>query len=385
MKNNGKLVARDYASGKLLTISWREGVITEMAPADAPPGLSRWIAPPLVDLQINGFAGIDFQQDDLTEDELLRAVDGLQQSGCTRFLLTLITDDWQRLTRRLHHLHRLRSNHPRLRQAIGGWHIEGPFLSPEPGYRGAHDPSRMLDPKPEHLTQLRSTVGSAPLLLTLAPEREGAIDCIAGAANQNIVVSLGHTNASSVVLERAVKAGATGFTHLGNACPQLLDRHDNLLWRVLDVPGLTFSLICDLHHVSPPLFRLIHRAASQGRVYYTTDAMAAAGAPAGVYSLGSLNLEVGTDGIVRQPGQTNFAGSALSPIEGVGRAARMLNCSWRQTWGGFSVRPARFMGWTSEVLPGQSADFCLIQTDRDDRITAIKTYVAGVPLESSPV
>src|SRR5204863_2163181 len=136
-----------------------------------------------------------------------------------------------------------------------------------------------------------------------------------------IKISLGHTNASSELLRQAVEAGAAGFTHLANGCPRELDRHDNILWRVFETPGLTVSLIPDRIHVSPPLFRLIHRTLGQESIYYTTDAMSAAGAPPGKYRLGKMELQVGADQIVRQPGKQLFAGSALRPIDGVFRAA----------------------------------------------------------------
>src|SRR6185295_14990202 len=108
----------------------------------------------------------------------------------------------------------------------------------------------MLDPTAEHIRELRTIAGNDPLLLTIAPERPGAIEAIALAVSLGMKVSLGHTNARSDDLRRAVQAGATGFTHLGNACPRELDRHDNIIWRVLDTPGLTASLIPDRIHVS---------------------------------------------------------------------------------------------------------------------------------------
>jgi hypothetical protein len=174
-------------------------------------------------------------------------------------------------------------------------------------------------------------------------------------------VSLGHTNASAEILQRAVKAGATGFTHLGNACPRELDRHDNILWRVFEARGLLVSLIPDRIHVSPPLFRLAHRVLDLSSIYYTADAMSAAGAPPGRYALGGLVLEVGPDQIVRQPGKTNFAGSALRPIDGIFRAAEMLGHDWRDVWPRFSTRPAEWMGIPCGLAPGSEADFCTLR------------------------
>jgi N-acetylglucosamine-6-phosphate deacetylase len=326
---------------------------------------------------VNGFAGVDFQRDDLTMEELLAAVRGLRAAGCTRFLPTLITDEWPRLMRRLKLLRELRAASPELQRAIAGWHLEGPFLSAEPGYCGAHDPGLMLDPTPDHLRELRAIAGTDPLLVTLSPERNGAVEAIRLAVSLGVKVSLGHTNASADLLQAAVNAGATAFTHLGNACPQLLDRHDNILWRVLDTPGLAVSLICDGIHVAPALFRLMHRALGASQIVYVTDAMAAAGAPPGRYTLGSSALEVGTDGIARRPGQSNFAGSALRPMDGVMRAARMLARPWQEVWEGFSVRPARWMGWPTGLDVGAPADFCLLKLTPADEVRELIIFAAG--------
>lgn len=283
---------------------------------------------PFFDPQVNGYAGIDFQQDHLGAHELLAAAQCWRNDGGKGFFLTLITDDWSRLLHRLSHLHQLVSSHPELRQTILGWHLEGPFLSEQPGFHGAHDPKFMRDPVPEDFLRLRRVVGDDRLLVTLAPERPGSLDCIAQARALDIHVSLGHTNASASVLEAAVSAGARGFTHLANGCPQQLDRHDNILWRVLDVasrqPSLIIGLIADAIHVSPPLFRLFHRLLPPDRLYYTTDAMAAAGSTPGRYRIGALEVEVGADGVVRQPGRTNFAGSSLRPNQVQERASALL-------------------------------------------------------------
>jgi N-acetylglucosamine-6-phosphate deacetylase len=279
---------------------------------------------PVFDPQVNGYAGIDFQQDTLTAEDLRTAIDAWRRDGGGAFLLTLITDEWEALLVRLRRLRELRDADPTLRDAIPGWHLEGPFLSDQPGFAGAHDPACMRDPRPGDMDALRAAAGPGPLVVTVAPERRGCLDAIAEARRNGIVVSLGHTNASGETLREAVAAGATGFTHLGNGCPQQLDRHDNIVWRVLDTPGLVVGLIADGLHVSGSLFRLLHRVLPPERLYYTTDAMAAAGAPPGEFTLGRMRLQVGPDGIVRQPGRSNFAGSSVRPGQLAERAATML-------------------------------------------------------------
>jgi len=313
----------------------------------------------------------------LTVEEALIAARALRAAGCSRFFLTLVTDAWPKLVQRLKQLRQLRAGHDELRNAIAGWHIEGPFLSAVPGFYGAHNPALMLDPTPDLIRELRAITNPDPVLLTIAPERQGALEAISVARSLDIKVSLGHTNASSEVLRQAVRAGATGFTHLGNACPQLLDPHDNILWRALDTPGLMVSLIPDQVHVAPALFRLVHRVLSTEAIYYTTDAMAAAGALPGRYTIGALEVDVGADQIVRQPGKTNYAGSALRPIDGVLRAARMLGRDWRRAWDGFSIYPAKFIGIRGGLTLGCPADFCLMKVDEAARLESLRVFSCG--------
>ena len=375
--SDGEIHARQYSTGEPIRLRWKDGKIVAIERAEASAPNNLWVAPGLVDLQINGFAGVDFQRDNLSQVELEGAVRGLLQAGCTRFLLTLITDKWEKMLARLQHYRKLRTQSPFLRSAIAGWHVEGPFLSDKPGFAGAHDASVMIDPTPEHMHELRKFAGDDLVLLTLAPERLEAIAAIALATSLGIKVSLGHTNAPHKRLLQAIKAGAVGFTHLGNGCPRELDRHDNILWRMFDAPGLRVSVIPDGFHVSAPLFRLIHRVLGANSIYYTTDAMAAAGASPGRYTIGRLEVDVAEDGIVRQPGSPLFAGSALEPVQGVFRAAEMLDCPWQESWSRLSDAPAELMGLDTGLKVGQQATFCVLQATPENWLQSLKVYVDG--------
>jgi len=375
--NSGEIIARHHATRQPVRLAWADGAITALEPVSSEPPRDLWIAPSLVDLQVNGFAGVDFQRDDLVIDELLHAVRRLRAAACACFLLTLVTDEWPRLMARLRQLRALRANSPELQSAIAGWHIEGPFLSAEPGFCGAHQAEFMIDPTPEHIRELREAAGDDPVLITIAPERQNAIAAIELAAALGLKVSLGHTNAPVKRLKQALQYGASAFTHLGNGCPRELDRHDNILWRLFELPGLKVSLIPDGIHVSPALFRLIHREVGAENIFYVSDAMAAAGASPGRYKLGRLELEVGGDQIVRLPGKTNFAGSALRPIDGVFRAAEMLECTWQEVWPRFSETPARLMGFDIGLHAGRSADFCLLEVTPENQLLDLKTFNKG--------
>jgi N-acetylglucosamine-6-phosphate deacetylase len=363
LMSDGEICAFHYASGEPIRLRWRAGTITHVEPAPALPHSNVWVAPALFDPQVNGYGGIDFQQDGLQLDDLLKATRELRSAGCSRFLLTFITDEWTRLIERLRHVRALRSQSAELEATIAGWHIEGPFLSERPGFHGAHNPALMIDPTPSHVVELRAISGDDVLLLTIAPERPGSIAAIECAVSLGMKISLGHTDASAEILRRAVQAGAGGFTHLGNGCPRELDRHDNILWRVFETPGLKIGLIPDQIHVSPALFRLVHKTFSPEAIYHTTDAMSAAGAPPGRYRLGRTEVDVGADQVVREPGKSNFAGSALRPIDGVFRAAATLNLPWQKVWDYSSRSPATWIGLPCGLEPGNRADFCLLTTD----------------------
>jgi len=356
----GSALVRHYRDGSLHQAIWKADGLQSLdpAPADAPTDL--WIAPGLFDVQVNGYGGVDFQND-LTASDLHRAAAALLRDGCPRTLLTLITCPWDHLLRKVTRLREMLAKDPTLRRAFPGWHIEGPFLSDQPGFSGAHNPRWMGDPTPEHIRQLKAVVENDPLLMTFAPERENSAAAIAEAVRCGFVVSFGHTDASAAQLQAAVDAGGRGFTHLGNGCPQKLDRHDNILWRVLDQPALVVGLIPDTHHVSPLLFRTLHRALGPDRIYWTTDAMAAAGAPEGDYTIGEIALHVGPDRVARNPATNTFAGSALEPIEGIRRGARMLGLRWQDVWDHFSLQPSRLMNLPGQLAPGSPAGFCLLQ------------------------
>jgi N-acetylglucosamine-6-phosphate deacetylase len=357
---NGSAIVRHYRDGRILAAEWDASGLVSLVPApEADPG-HLWIAPGLFDLQVNGYGGIDFQRD-CPAEALHTAAAELLRAGCHRTLLTLITSPWDELLHRLESHRAVIRKDRMLNRAFPGWHIEGPFLSDQPGFSGAHNPRWMRDPRPEDIAKLKAVVQDDPVLLTLAPERPGSAEAVGAAVQHGFVVSFGHTNACATQLRAAREAGGRAFTHLGNGCTQQLDRHDNIIWRVIDEAGIVAGIIPDTHHVSPPLFRILHRTLGPERIYWTTDAMAAAGAADGWYTIGESQLHVGPDRVVRNPQTNTFAGSALEPIEGIRRGARMLGRPWQEVWDYFSVHPAKLMNLPGELAVGSPAGFCLLE------------------------
>lgn len=278
----------------------------------------------LFDIQVNGFAGVDFQQPDLTTVQMRHGVDALAAHDTGRIFATLITDAFDSLRAKFANLERIRAEDPVVGTAVCGYHLEGPWLSPEAGYRGAHDPRFMSAPDRKRFDALQMAAGENIRLVTLAPELPGSPEFIRHLRACGVHVSLGHTNASMHEIETAIEAGARFCTHLGNGVPVLMPRHDNVIQRLLSFDELTAFLIPDGIHLPPFVLKNYFRAKPAGKALFTTDCMAAAGSSPGRYTLGLVQVEVGADRVVRQPGRPNFAGSALAPDEGVANVVKWL-------------------------------------------------------------
>lgn len=300
-------------------------------------------APALFDLQVNGYAGVDFQDENLTGERLGHAVHALAAGGTRRILLTLITDTLDALQKKFANIEALRAAQPAIAEMVCGYHLEGPWLSPEEGYRGAHRGEWMCAPDLGAFRRLQEASGGNIRLLTVAPEWPGSAEFIAAVAGQGVVVSLGHTNASEAQIDAAIQAGATMCTHLGNGTPVILPRHDNIIQRLLARDELIACLIPDGAHLPPATLRNFFRAKPPGKVLLTTDAMSAAGAPPGLYRIGRLEVE-SRDGFVRAPGSANLAGSCLAPEDGVSNAARWLGVPHQEARAMFSTRVAEVFG-----------------------------------------
>jgi len=290
----------------------------------------------LFDVQVNGFAGVDFQQPRPDAGELRRACVALRRHEMHRILLTLVTNSIAALEQQFADLEAIRAGDPLVSETVAGYHLEGPYLNPADGFRGAHPREFIKAPDLREYRRLQRAAGGNIRMVTLAPEWPGSARFIAALRRDGVVAALGHTDASHRDIDRAIGAGATVCTHLGNGCPSLLDRHDNIIQRLLARDELIASFIPDGIHLPPGTLQNLVRAKPRGQVILTTDAMAAAGAPPGRFRIGQLTVACGRDRVVRLPGTSYFAGSSLTLEEGVAQAAR---------WVG--VPPATARDWAS--------------------------------------
>jgi N-acetylglucosamine-6-phosphate deacetylase len=294
--------------------------------------------PGLFDLQVNGFGGVDFNAPDLTADRLDDALERMRRTGVTRCLPTLITSAFDRLAasaRVLSH-----SSHP----AIVGIHMEGPYVSPDEGYRGAHPHADVATPTLDDFRRRQDAAAGRIVLVTLAPERPGALRLIEHLVAAGIRVALGHTAATAPQIADAIAAGATMATHLGNGCPQLLPRHPNVIWDLLAADALAASVIADGHHLPPATVKSLIRAKGARRTILVTDAIAAAASAPGRFSVAGVECDLDDDGRVSLPGTPYLAGSSLTMDRAMGNAVRFTGLSLDDVVPMASTIPATYLG-----------------------------------------
>jgi N-acetylglucosamine-6-phosphate deacetylase len=268
------------------------------------------LTPGLIDLQVNGYYGVDFV--DASTEEWLAVACRLPATGVTAFQPTFITAPIERL---LIGMKQATAAFPVICTTTGaarplGVHLEGPFLSPSQA--GVHDTAFMHPATAADLDALLAPgVVDVVSMVTLAPELPGALDAVRRLRQHGIVVSIGHSDARGVEVEAAVEAGARMVTHIFNAQRGLGHREPGVAGQALADPRLTVGLIADLHHVAPEICIVVMQAA-RGRVALVTDAVAAAGMPAGSYELGGQQIRISPgEGLARRTDGT-IAGSSLS-------------------------------------------------------------------------
>jgi N-acetylglucosamine-6-phosphate deacetylase len=283
-----------------------------------------------LDLQLNGYKGVDFNADDLAASALRQACEAVRGDGGGRMLATVITDRLDRMVARIARLADLREADPLVADVMAGIHVEGPFISPLPGFVGAHPAAHVVPATVAAAERLAAAGRGLVRLMTLAPEHDAGLATTRWLDRQGILVSAGHCDPSADTLARAIEAGLSACTHLGNGCPLHLHRHDNIIQRVLAADGLRWvMLIPDGVHLPPPLVRTIIRAVGIDRVIAVTDATAAGGMGPGRYSLAGQEVLVTAEGAAWAPDRSHLVGStaSMAQIRGVLRAAVGLSAA----------------------------------------------------------
>jgi len=307
-------------------------------PGASPGEVRRLTSPGFLDLQVNGFAGVDFNDPATTAEDLHRALGVLNSHGVTRLLPTLITSSAERFEQCARLILRVKTD------AFVGIHMEGPYISPEDGPRGAHPREFTASASIDDFKRRQDAASGHIRLVSLAPEVPGALALIEYLRGNDIRVAIGHTAAAAEVIRDAIKAGATLSTHLGNGAAQMIPRHPNFIWEQLAADEMMASLIVDGHHLPPATVKTMIRAKTVRRTILVTDAIAAAGQPPGEYQLGSVKVRLDETGRVAIPGSPGLAGSALAMDRAVANTVRFAGVSLEDALAMATTNPAAYLG-----------------------------------------
>lgn len=297
-------------------------------------------SPGFIDIQVNGFAGADYNSPQTTLEEIARSLEAMRTTGVTRCLPTVITGSPENMLGALQNLSKAKEHLP----AIAGFHVEGPHISSENGPRGAH-PARWVRPPDvnEYLRWQDATKGCVKLI-TLSPEWTEAPAYIERVVRDGVVVSIGHTRATASQIQDAVNAGATLSTHLGNGAHATLPRHPNYIWEQLAEDRLSASFIVDGHHLPDSFLRVALRAKTIARSILITDAVAPAMCEPGPYKLGEVDVELKEDQRVVLRGGTRLAGSSLRMDHAISNVMRITRVSLEDAIAMATTNPARLCG-----------------------------------------
>ncbi len=368
----------------------RQGQATERAPfASGPPRPPDvpargepplFICPGFIDVQVNGLGGVAFNDPELQTRQVEAVTERLWRSGVALYCPTLITDSTENLRQGMRAIARA-CEESLAGRSIAGIHLEGPYLSPEDGPRGAHPRAHVRPPDWDEFRTLQEAAGGRIRLVTLAPEIPGAIAFIEKLVASGVRVSIGHTAAGAAEITSAIRAGASLSTHLGNGAHDLLQRHRNYVVQQLAADELWASLIVDGHHLPPELVKVFVRAKTPGRVILVSDAAMWAGLAPAVYPWGHCDIEVRADGWIGVVGQPRLAGSGLFLDRGVENVVRFAGVSFEDAVAMATAHPAAFLGLApriGHIEAGSDATLTVVRWNEAARALAIeRTIVAG--------
>ncbi len=316
----------------------------------------------LVDLQVNGYKGIDFSGTDLTRDDFVPACRSVLGAGTTAFLPTIITSAAEVYERNLPIMAEVAQSEE-FRGRLLGIHVEGPFISAQDGARGAHNAEWTAKPDIAYLDKLIAWAEGKIKLLTISAELEGAQKLASHAASRGIAVSLGHQMATEEDLRNLVRAGAVSLTHLGNGVPGVLPRHENPIWAGLANDDLVAMIITDGHHLPVSVLKTVIRTKGADRCVVVSDASSLAGLEAGTYEVMGEKVVLEEGGRLYNPETGYLAGSSSTMLECMNHLASLgLISSDELVAMGFH-NPLKLIGLGPKDI-AQSGDICFDEEDR---------------------
>ena len=384
MNNEGKkqsIQGIHYETGEFVRIDIAEGFIESIIETDEKKNeaATLFIAPGLIDNQINGYAGVDFSGSNLSVNSVIDATRAIWSEGVTSFLPTLITNRNETLLQNFRILSEAVKTDEKLSLSIPGFHLEGPYISPVEGFRGCHPVQYIRKPLWKEFLDYQRAADGNILQVTLAPEIEGAMEFIKASVTAGVKIALGHTNASADQIRQAVENGARISTHLGNGCANFIHRHSNPIWPQLDNEKLTPSIIADGQHLLPEEIRVFYKVKGPENLILTSDVIYLAGMPPGKYTFLESEVILTETGMLLNPELNCLAGASFPLKKGVENIMSFTGCSLARAINMASGNVAGLYGLNDRgiLAPGKRADIIMFEKDHE-HLSIKHTYLKGI-------
>jgi len=340
-----------------------------------------YISPGFLDIQVNGYMGGDYSLEDLSEEQVAKIIYHLSRSGTTQHVPTIISTPHERIITNLKVITRAIQSSRDIACAISGIHIEGPFISPADGPRGAHNAVFVRPPDLNEFKQWQEAAEGRITTVTLAPEREGALEFIQEITSMGVTAAIGHTAAPPDRIRAAVEAGARLSTHLGNASHPLIPRLRNYIWEQLAEDRLMAGIICDGFHLPKSVVQVFTRAKGLDHLILVSDAAYLGGLKPGLYKWNDVDIRVFDDGHLGLPGTESLAGAAHLLDWDIPRFMEFTGYSLGETIPLCSQNPGRIQGVPDNygrLEPGAPANLVMFDYEpRMDRLKVLRTIRCG--------
>ncbi len=374
---DGAPISIEIESGKIVRITRKESLSdTTLA--------HTYIAPGFIDHQVNGYLSYSFSDEQLTVAQVREITQAFWEKGITTYLPTLTTNSFAVLLKNFTTMGEALKD-PEIARSVPGLHLEGPYISPEDGYRGVHNQAYIRKPDWEEFSQWQQASGSHIMEVTVAPEQEGALAFIEKCQENNIVVALGHHHGSAATIKQAVDAGAVVATHLGNGCANLIHRHNNPLWPQLADDRLTASIIVDGFHLTPEEVQVFYKVKGPERTILVSDLSSLAGMPPGTYETFGQKVVMTPEGKITMPSENVLAAASFLVTRGIENIMLFTQCSLAEAVHMATRNPARLLGLSDrgDIRPGKRADLVWF-TLENHKLHIQQTMVAGKMVYATP-
>lgn len=376
-----KLSGRRYDTGQPVCLEIEGAAIARVTyPSVVPSSLDDWpwIAPGLLDIQVNGRGGQEFSSPKLSPEKVAAIVQSFYAAGVTRLCPTMTTASFDVLRHAMRTVAATCEMSPAMARRIAGIHLEGPYISAEDGPRGAHPAQHCRRPDWDEFQRLQEASGGRIRILTMGAEFEEGPAFVERVVRSGVVAAIGHTGADGAQIRRLVDAGARLSTHLGNGSHSVLPRLRNYIWAQLAEDRLMASIIADGYHLPPEVVQTIVRAKSPQQCILVSDISGLAGLPPGRCPSEMGDIEILADGRLVVAGQREFLAGASAPLcDAVANVMRFAGLDLATAVHMATEHPARLLGLgVGRIEPGQPADLLQFDIDGERKHLSVRACVA---------